>query len=181
MTITAAQLQPFCSTDPVRPFLHKPWTRDGYTYATNGHELLVKGPGLADVPENPKAPDCEWVIAPTLAQTEFAPLPSFRIPQARTIECKYCDGRGYQHGCPYCICECQKCDGSGEWDEPISVTLFGAIYNARSIALIRALPGLQFSSSPPPDGPARFTFGKGWVGLIMPRKCPAFRHIEIGQ
>ena len=125
--IIAAELQPFCSTDEARPYLHKPWTRDGYTYATDGR-IMIKVPALLEVPKNPKGPNCEKLLVhpDVIAQVDLAPLPSFELSPPETIDC----------------------------DAAVSITLFGAIYNAKYIRRIMALPGLKFSTSPPPDGPA---------------------------
>ena len=38
--MTTEQLQAFCSTDPMRPDLTKPFARAGFTWATDGRVLV---------------------------------------------------------------------------------------------------------------------------------------------
>ena len=177
MTITAADLQPFCSAERFREYLHRPWSKDGFTYATNGH-VLIRVARLNGVEENDKAPDTDVIFAAAADQTATQKIPKGKIPKVRTIECPSCNGRGREHDCPDCTCECEKCDGTGRNEERISVGILGAIYKAKYISQLLIFPGLRFSSSPPVGGPARFVFDGG-EGAIMPMRFPYPKHREI--
>jgi hypothetical protein len=177
--LTADDLRPFCSTDKSLPYLHYPWSRDWFTYATNGH-ILIKIERLPGMPDNPKAPNADQVFNVVQCQTVTAPLPDFEIPEAGKIGCELCGGSGkeYSHldGVNY---DCEPCDGTGTITELISVTLFGTPYAAHYIKLLRALPGFQLSTNPPSlYGPSRFVFDGG-EGAIMPLRHNYDRHIEV--
>lgn len=177
MTITAADLQPFCSTENSLEYLRRPWSKEGFTYATNGH-VLIRVPRLSDVPENDKAPNTDKIFAGTADQTATQKIPTAKIPKGRTFECVSCEGRGTEHDCPDCTCECEECGGVGRSEEQISAGILGAIYSAKYIRQLLTFPGLRFSSSPPVDGPARFVFDGG-EGAIMPMRAAYQKHREI--
>ena len=54
--IACKQLKPFCGDDPARPWLHAPFSRAEYTYATDGR-IAVRVPRLPKVGESEKAPN----------------------------------------------------------------------------------------------------------------------------
>jgi len=54
--MNADDLKKYCSKDETRPYLHEPFSRGEWTYATNGH-IAVRVPKLADVPEPQKVVD----------------------------------------------------------------------------------------------------------------------------
>src|SRR5271166_2898199 len=155
--LTPGDLAKFVSTDVERARMARPWSRGEFTYATNGH-IMVRIPRLAEVPECSDAPDVEGIVMPLLAdQTETAPLPAYELPKVDKNECRTCEGRGLEHDCPDCECECDDCDGTGAVRAHVSIGLCGAIYNADCIELLRTtLPGLRFSVRLPKEGPAKF-------------------------
>jgi hypothetical protein len=178
--LTSGDLKKFCWRDKnSRPYLRGPWSRDGFTYATNGH-VVVRIDRLGDVAENEKAPDCEKIFAGIADQVELLPIPAFEIPKVESEDCEDCEGRGMEHDCPDCGCECESCEGTGQAIEKFSVTLFGVIYDAGRIKLIQSLPGLLFSARPPEAKAARFIF-EGGDGAIMPRVVARDRHIEVSD
>lgn len=73
--MTKDDLKPFCLKGEAYGALEAllvPWTKDGFTYATNGH-ILIRVPAMDDVPAD---------------QTG-------RVPKAENlIPCSECDGRG---------------------------------------------------------------------------------------
>jgi hypothetical protein len=179
MTLTLRDLEPFCSTDPGRGILRAPWSEDGFTYGTNGC-ILVRVDRLPDVAEPEHPPDTAQIFELTTGQ-DVAPLPPLKLPAPQACACRRCDGRGTQHDCPACDCECVACEGTGitSW-EYVSVGLRGALFAAHYIELILRLPGAAFSTTPPPAGPARFVF-TGGEGALMPLSSRHGRHLEIAE
>jgi hypothetical protein len=180
--LTATDLMPFGSTDSQRLCLHSPWSRDEYTYATNGW-VLVRTARLPDVPENSECPDAESILMlPDLQkQQKMVPLLPFEISEEMlSQECADCLGTGTPHDCPDCQCECEVCEGKGQCPVLVSVKLLGAFYNVRLIQALMALPGIQFSAKPPRHDAARFVFDGG-EGAIMPLKTAGDRQIEVGN
>ncbi len=114
----------FCDASDVRANLRAPWSRGGYSYATDGH-ILFRVPRREDVPEREDAPDLSKLDAEWNGKT-YAPLPA--IPNSliktcdlcrgkgRIVECKTCDGDGAIE-CSECghERECPDCDGAGAW------------------------------------------------------------------
>jgi len=109
----------FCSKDETR-YHHKPWSRGGYTYATEGH-IMIRVPRLADVPENPDAPDCNnvFVQAAKVETRTWHMIPPYTLERK---PCKNCDGKGYFQKCENCEGsgyvgkndrDCSDCDGDG--------------------------------------------------------------------
>jgi hypothetical protein len=148
-----------------------------FTYATNGH-ILIRVPRLPEIPENPKCPDAEKVLALT-AQEETASLPSFEIPTPEMSACESCNGRGTEHDCPDCACDCDECDGSGEIAENISVGLHGVIFSAKYILILKRLPGIRIAAQCVPKAPCRFTCDGGGEGAIMSMSKAYLHHMEI--
>lgn len=173
-------LKPFCTNGYDRYQLRKPWSRDGYTYATNGR-ILVRVARRDDVPENAQAPDVEKLLEKAQIDTaNFTPLPPFDLPPEKMDECTSCGGSGCEHDCPDCNCICEDCDGSGEESHYsfISVGIFGLPYAARHIAIIRDLPGVEISRTAAGLNPMPFRFDGG-IGLLMPLHSPYEVHIEV--
>lgn len=73
--MTREELQKFCvdSVD-ARQNIARPWSRGGWSYATNRH-ILLRVPRLADVEENPIAPDCDKLMQETAPATNWMPVP----------------------------------------------------------------------------------------------------------
>lgn len=157
-------LTPFCEKpDGYREYLKRPFSRAGFTWATDGR-ILVRVPLRADVEENPKAPHAEKII-PDFAGVEFAPLPAVKWPKMpERDDCVACQGRG--HECPDCTCECVECDGMGKHMAAASVTVRGVLFNVDYIRLIMSLPGLEFTTKPKGYASSPFHFDGG-IGVLM--------------
>lgn len=168
-------LKPFCSIGAFRPWLNTPFSRDKYTYATNGH-VLVRVPRLSYVDENPKAPPAEKVIDPI----EFLPLVPFvcrEIPPPETQECFECDGGNPVHNCPTCSCVCEECDGTNSVEVQLSISIKCAIFDAKYIRLIQELPNCLFPENPSKNEPTRFKFDGG-EGLLIPMTRRGDKHMK---
>jgi hypothetical protein len=182
--MSALDLQQFCSTEATRFNLNKPWSADGYTYATNGH-IAVRVPQRADVPGNDKAPNAQRVLD-ACADQSVSPL-TLKLPRERVETCLECDGSNDRvHSCPSCDCVCAACDGRGEVssDKEATIDIRGTPFALGYARMISRLPGLCFSDKPPHDvvdaskcPPSRFTFDGG-EGCLMPVRRAAARHIE---
>ena len=118
----------YCCREPTRFYINSPWSAGDYTYATNGH-VLFRVPRCEDVPENPHAPNPEYVIAKALAPVDMQPFPKIDLPTGET--CHHCHGkgRGYpclncggdgESECPTCreVAECKDCNGKGYYLAP---------------------------------------------------------------
>src|SRR5882724_4272781 len=108
-------LQQFCSMDECRYYRLKPFSCDGFTWATNGH-VAVRVELRPDVP----SPEREINIKKLFERVNDVKFfkPSFDLPPASTnkAECRSCNGRGFEHDFPDCECECEECGGSGTGD-----------------------------------------------------------------
>ena len=94
--MTKNDIQQFCAGDDhIRPYLRAPWSRGKYTYATNEY-IMVRVPRLADVAENPEAPDAEKLLKET-AIKKWMPVPACAMPEDE--DCKYCGGTGKAQNC----------------------------------------------------------------------------------
>ena len=163
----AIDLTQFCSTDPERPYIHKPFSRAGYTWATTGH-ILVRVPHDPAVPNGDKLA-CEKVFDPGFKTPTLA-LPVMEIPQPKTDECEVCEGRGHAHDCPDCTCACVECDGNGSIAQRQSIAICGVCFDVKYIRKIWALPGLLVSQ---PDAAKAMSFSfDGGAGLLMPLSEP---------
>lgn len=162
-------LQQFCSTDPMRPYLHKPFSIGDYTHATNGH-VGVRVPRIEGVPSQEK-PDPGKLFAQHFKDEPRGVL-DVKLPEIKEDwqDCLRCGGSGKEHDCPSCSCdECDYCDGEGRTNKApmVKITIGNAIYNAKYIKQLLALPGLKFPVNPPKDAAAGFVFDGG-EGFLMP-------------
>jgi hypothetical protein len=167
----AIDLSPFCSTDAThsRYYIMQPWSRGDFTWATDGH-ILVRVSRRANVPEVPKPPNTDQIMA-CHDGAEFAPLPDVVWPDPPPPEkCNWCDGRGVYDNDP-----CDSCHGTGLGPSIVSVGVRGAIFNAKYIRMIMALPSAEFSIKPGADKPAPFRFDGG-LGALMPMSIEARFH-----
>lgn len=171
-------LQPFCGRDEYRPYLHKPFSRGAYTYATDGR-LLLRVARRDDVPENDRAPDCEAAVFSKLQCSEYA-APDFALPDVKPEreDCILCEGRGFEHDCPSCQCTCPECDGAGHIEKPQSTTINGSLITLKYARLMFTLPDLQLQVPPCGEKPMLFKFDGG-DGAVMPRHAKANDHYEV--
>ena len=141
--MTTDELQCFCAAqDNVRYYLRTPWTRDGYTWATNGH-ILVRVPALTDVSENRFAPSTLKLWNDVPEPKEWFPVPACAMPEL--VPCNWCDGTGKD---PY---------------DKSSICVDGARFARRFLALIQ---GWEISPTSK-KGAAWIRYGEA-LGLLMP-------------
>lgn len=138
-------LQQFCPKWAWSPWMEKPFSRAGYTWATDG-KLMVRVPLRDDVPEHPQAAHVERVWTEQWAETWRQPLRR-ALPAAEMLSCDVCHGRGVQHECPACTCTCPTCAGEGALEIMRAVTV-----GARAIPLhhARIIIGLDWIEVSPP-------------------------------
>jgi len=177
--VTPRDLQRFCAVKE-RQSIAQPWSRGDYTYATNGR-ILVRLPRHADVPENADAPNVEK-IWPNPPATVFFPIAAVELPKATFNECERCEGRGYEHDCPDCRCECEKCRGAGDIssDTHTSLAIGGVHFCLLYVRPWLTLPEISVAVPVPPAGPLEFRF-EGGDGLLMPLKgnAPLADYLDI--
>lgn len=116
-------LMHFCATDE-RPVLEQPWTRDGYTYATNGR-ILLRVPAVEGIEYNPAAPN----IGPPTFMWEHETTPDEwqDAPEVKpqSTPCEKCGGKGRVKVCPKCknlrtvFCVCSECYNEHETPCPV--------------------------------------------------------------
>lgn len=174
-------LKPFCSTDETRPYLLKPFSRDGFTYATNGH-IMVRVALRHDVPDVDKKFNQNAPLAGVDETTFFRP--SFELPPAptQTGECTLCEGRGFDHDCPDCECVCEICKGEGNVDveKNISTAVGPTLFALNYVRQILSLAGVEIATLPKKanEKPLLFRFDEG-VGALMPLRGEKADHVDI--
>jgi len=174
-------LQPFCGTDETRFYLMKPFTRDGHTYATNGH-IMVRVEPRPEIPDAEKPFNQDRPLEGIEAAKFFRP--SFELPPAPAAKgpCTACDGRGYDHDCPDCECVCDVCKGDGDMDveRRITTKIGPKVFALNYARLMLSLPGIEIAELPDKeDGkPLLFKFDGG-VGALMPMRGSRNEHIDI--
>jgi hypothetical protein len=153
-------LQNFCC--PGIPGLSRPWSRDIYTFASNGH-ILIRVKRLDDIPDNPEAPKTFHLWPKDIPP--FIEIPDF--PEPEFTPCVACNGTG-RISCTGDVCE--ECDGDKKDQVIVKVKVGICLFSNHYLAMIKKLPGLQFA---PPEKdtlkPAYFLFYDG-DGLLMPMK-----------
>lgn len=170
-------LQSFCGTDDFRSYLHKPFSRDDYTYAADG-SACVRVPRLQEVPEqdDPKKPDVSSL--PFSHESTFEAV-TLTLPPKKPESVEACGEcyDGMEHDCPDCECICDECDGSGkiklDGDDNHSVDVFGQPFALHYVRMLAALPGLRTANA---DEILRFQFDGG-EGILMGLRCPRENHI----
>lgn len=181
-------LQQFCSKDQMRPNLHKPFSRGKFTYATEGC-IAVRVKRVAVVPEQEK-PDPEKLFEQYF-KDEPRGILEVTMPDIKEDyqDCRECNGSGKEHSCPDCSCgECEECGGDGRRNSApmVKIRIGAAIYDAKYIKQVLAMPGVLFPASPPKDAPAGFIFDGG-EALLMPMRwtdetdATATVKIEVAQ
>lgn len=174
-------LQPFCSTDETRFYLMKPFTRGGFTYATDGI-IMVRVAERTDIPDVKQKFNQDAPLKGVETATFFRP--AFELPPAPTAngKCTDCDGRGYDHDCPDCECICDTCHGSGNMDteRAISTVIGPKIFNLHYARMMLSLPGIEIEAPPEKsdEKPLLFRFDEG-VGALMPMKSQREDHVDI--
>jgi hypothetical protein len=154
----------FCDPECREPGrdLSVPFSLNGHTYATNGH-VAVRVPRRPDIPENKEAPNADERLPWDFSRIKFGPMSE---PELLPDQCWRCAGRGHEHTCPDCRCECAYCNGSGKL--PPRARIDKAVFQTRYTEWIQALPGLEIGKPMrrhPRLLPFRF---KGGEGLLCP-------------
>jgi hypothetical protein len=125
--MTIEQLQPFCSTDKSRVGIVAPFTKGGWTYATNGR-IMIRVPAIPGVEDRPGTPINPEKVLPgrEVCGTPVELPPGWgNFPVniktckrcgggGRTIRCRHCDGEGHKP-CPTCLHDedCDECGALG--------------------------------------------------------------------
>lgn len=165
----ARALRTFCWREGGREYIASPFSKGEWTYASDGH-CSIRVPRVAGMDGHPKAPDAEKIYTRAFVErATFTPVPPADLPTEGFVDCEYCDGRGYEHECPDCTCECGWCDGkSRESDYVGSGSPFRGVYVGLSvIKLVWLLPGLKVIDAPIAGMPIPFIFDGG-QGVMMP-------------
>ena len=154
-------LQQFCATDLDREYLLAPFTKDGKTYATNGH-ICVRVVAVEGIAGHKNAPDAERLF-PKLTHEMFA-LPSVEIPPPPDPPfepCYIC--MGVDSG------DCPECEGLGKTEvkETVAVQIGEAFFAAKYMRLLLGLPNTKVQSRPRTKDAMYFTFDGG-DGILMP-------------
>jgi len=176
----ALDLTPYCSTDPLRPYLHAPFTQGGHTFATNGYILVrvTLRPDVLPPPEN--KPRADKLFARDWREPTM-PLPAFTLPEERLRECENCKGEKHNfHACECCECTCEACDDEGRVSSlnTVSVGLCGAFFAAKYARMLQPLPGIRVAPSKDAMSPMPFAFDGG-EGLLMPLRTTLANHIDV--
>lgn len=193
-TLTAEQLQPFCSNDPHRFMLHAPFTRGEWTYATNG-KIAIRVPKIEGVPEGEVGAEKVFPVSPRGVEC----LVPSDLPEDTKLECTDCKGLGRTLKCSKCngsgvfecdecghvadckICNgvgsipssqlehpaCDVCDGLGHCFKPVSVQVGSARFFSNHLRLIAGLPELKILVNPT-EGESSFFHFSGGEGVILP-------------
>jgi len=155
-------LQPFCSTWQSRPQIKRPFSRDGYTYATDGR-VIVRVARRKRYKENPDAPDVS--VCGTFAYrgiTKKLPRP---IPKTQKAICDSCgNDRRYR-------VSCDNCNGTGRVHKYVYVRVGSRFIDAKYLHLLAKLPNIRIQQAGHTNSPAYFSFDGG-CGYIMPLQNP---------
>lgn len=176
--ITAEDLQPFCGDEwHWREWAKKPWTRDGFTYATEGR-IIVRVPALPGIAENPEAPDAEarCFIPRYDDNASFVPLP--KLPARQWNVCEKCGGNGDEPGgCGWCD------DQGGRWTYH-ALTISHRVFGDEYLHLMEKLPEIEIAPTHGGEAqPLPFRFAGDGIGLLMSRfskyGVPEYRPIIV--
>ncbi|HEX5320598.1 MAG TPA: hypothetical protein VFW46_15650 [Stellaceae bacterium] len=173
-------LKPFCSNESWRPYLHKPFADGEWVYATNGHICVRVPRNTHDAVPEKNAPDAKRLFDIAGCGQELVDLPKIDLPETIFSPCSECHGRGTEHDCPDCECACESCGGTGDTISEISVSLAGAVFLARYIKLMQALPApVKIEANRLDHNKPLFFVFEGGQGLLMPTWEKYPHHIEL--
>lgn len=143
--------------------LHKPFTHNGFTWATNGR-IAVRVPSMESVPENGLAPkNTAYVFKPFDAEKCIAPMPVF--PPVELVACSSCGGTGEEADGS----ACWKCEGEPMSEKAESVQCGTRKISNILLAKMAKLSGVLMQIDGDKLSPCSFTFDGG-CGLVMPMK-----------
>ena len=152
-------LQQFCPKWAFSEWMEKPFSRAGYTWATDG-KMMVRMPLREDVPEHPQAAHAERVWPAEWPSTWRQPLRS-KLPSAEMVSCDVCSGRGVKHKCPACTCTCETCGGGGHLEVQCAVAVGAIAIPLRHARLIVGLDWVELSPPQADDALLLFRFDGG--------------------
>lgn len=166
-------LTPFCSVDPYRPNIHRPFTWGDHTYATNGR-ILIRVAKREDgtTVEYPSKDRCEKILTVPDA-VQFVSLRGLQFPPEpeSEVDCEACKGRGNIHDCPDCECGCSECGGTGTAKIWRSVLIDSVNFDVKYIIRIGSLPGIEIARPAKYACPMPFRFSEG-IGVIIGPRSP---------
>lgn len=173
------ELQGFCAdanTEPYRDYIHTPFSRGDFTYATDGR-IMVRVARVAAITRDAKEiKTLEKPLEGADAIT-YRRLPAADLPGAQKESCTKCDGRGKEHDCPDCECICEACNGSGLLWEKASVSIGGVPFALKYVNRMLTLPEVEIAASNEDGKPLLFRF-RGGIGSVMPLRLAYDRHFD---
>lgn len=173
-------LKTFCSVrnhSDARKWMKAPVSSGEYTYATDG-VVMVRVPFRSDVLEMNVGVNLEKPYEQFPCEV-FDRYESIAIAANDDNECTLCDGRGHEHDCPECHCQCERCYGTGTLPlgHDVSIEISGVSFAARYILLLQTLPGILLGKPKNGKSPLPFKFDGGGEGRLMPLRLKFEQHI----
>ena len=154
-------LQPFCvAQDDLRIHLARPWSRDEWSYATNGH-IIVRVPRRDTIGDNASAPGARKLFDETPIG-KWCPVPETAMPAK--VPCRWCEGMG--KGPSDRRYKCENCNGTRELEDMVSRTKI--VYVAFANRFLALIQGWEIAPNPPGQA-ARIRYGDA-EGLLMPMR-----------
>jgi hypothetical protein len=144
-------LTAFCSKNPTRDYITRPWVYNRMEYATDGAIIVRVGSDKSDTVGNtPERKHVEGMFC----KESYHDAKWYKLP-------------GLPSGSKPCTLEGCHCGGKGTLLTPMTPIRIGcASYSDRYLRMIADLPGCVIQPLPTPN-PARFMF-EGGEGLLMP-------------
>jgi hypothetical protein len=145
------------------PLYDRPWTVGQYTYQTDGR-IIVRVPAKPEYGPMDKTDAIAAWIDKWLADGAgdvMVPVPTVMLPDQNVTRCEDCDGRGFEHDCRDCSCECSACDGDGEITLRIGVKFGEVVIFWKYWRQIAALPNARLSCVENANGHLAFAFDGG--------------------
>jgi len=149
--------------------IERPWSRGGYSYATNGR-ILVRVDRRDDIAEEPLAPDCDALIDDADARGNYTWIKDIPDVEVKELACPGCRGTGeirWRRSTPI---TCDECNGKKMVVSPQMVSFPMSVSLADVyVKLIKdELPGAEIGIVESKDRvPVKIRFNGG-IGLLMP-------------
>lgn len=191
-------LSKFCTVDPTRVNISIPWSKECFTYATDG-SILIRVPRQDDVLEKDDAPIVDGMFDVPVPAKMFA-LADMELLPLEIIEktCPECNGAGTEeHECPECYgegtlnfsnshhdydvdcatCEgegkihkCKKCNATGKItiQNMQPVAVGNAHFQLRYLLLLKDLPNCKIGPARAEQFMSAYFSFDGGDGLLMP-------------
>lgn len=183
ITKTAIDLQKFCGEDETfgssaRYIFTQPFTKNGWTYATDGRICIRIPTGDTNTEPPPQRegesfqrqfPPCDDLFKP-VKEPISNPWPTTGMVRAVEV-CPQCDGEGVV-GCEECgEKRCLYCKGTLRMEQTIGRKVGAHLVGVKYDDLILSLPSPYWIAGAAPNRALPFTFSGG-EGQIMPRQWP---------